>query len=243
MRVCWFSAGVSSFVAAHLTRKTLDRIIYTEIDDQHPDSERFLRDAAAEIGLGLERLKSPYGSVNNAACAIGYVNGSHGAACTNVLKRRERKKWEMLQGKEPLIYVWGFDCTEKDRAERVVELNPQAEHEFPLIDYEITKSDAHGYCAKRGVKRPLMYDLGYGNNNCRCCVKGGMGYFNKCRRDFPELYAARAAMERDVGHTCINGIYLDELDPKAGRDLIEIPMECSIYCEIAAADAGKGENG
>lgn len=31
-----------------------------------------------------------------------------------------------------------------------------------------------------------MYDLGYANNNCIGCVKGGIGYWNKIRIDFPE---------------------------------------------------------
>ncbi len=234
MRVCWLSAGVSSFVAAHLTRKTLDRIIYTEIDDQHPDSDRFLHDCENQIGLKLQRIKSPYGNVDNVCRTMGFVNSPHGAPCTDILKRRERKKWEAMQGKEPLIYVWGFDCTEKDRSERVVEANPQAEHEFPLIEHEITKTDAHGYCVKLGLKRPIMYDLGYGNNNCIGCVKGGMGYFNKIRRDFPDVFAARAAMERAVGASCIKGVFLDEIDPSRGRDCVEIMPECSIYCEIAA---------
>ena len=36
--------------------------------------------------------------------------------------------------------------------------------------------------------RPLMYDLGYPNNNCIGCVKGGMGYWNHIRKDFPEVF-------------------------------------------------------
>ncbi len=37
-----------------------------------------------------------------------------------------------------------------------------------------------------------MYDLGYPNNNCIGCVKGGMGYWNKIRKDFPEVFQKRA---------------------------------------------------
>ena len=76
-----------------------------------------------------------------------------------------------------------------------------------------------------------MYDLGYPNNNCVGCVKGGQGYWNKIRVDFPEVFAARAAMEREIGATCINGTYLDELDPNAGRNKKIILDDCGILCE------------
>ena len=86
-----------------------------------------------------------------------------------------------------------------------------------------------------------MYDLGYSNNNCVGCPKGGIGYWNKIRVDFPEVFELRAKREREIGHTCLkdkNGpIYLDELDPNRGRMEDEIMEECSIFCQIAFDDA------
>jgi hypothetical protein len=38
--VSWFSAGVSSAVATKLEIESIDRIIYTHIHDQHPDTLR-----------------------------------------------------------------------------------------------------------------------------------------------------------------------------------------------------------
>lgn len=78
-----------------------------------------------------------------------------------------------------------------------------------------------------------MYDMGYNNNNCIGCVKGGMGYWNKIRKDFPEVFAARAKLERDIGHSCINGVFLDELDPNRGRMSKEIMQDCGIMCYLA----------
>lgn len=43
MKVCWFSTGISSFVACYLA-KDVDEIIYTHVSNQHPDSLRFLHD-------------------------------------------------------------------------------------------------------------------------------------------------------------------------------------------------------
>ncbi|EKQ56307.1 MULTISPECIES: hypothetical protein [unclassified Clostridium] len=36
----------------------------------------------------------------------------------------------------------------------------------------------------------------------------------------------------EVGHTCIKGIYLDELDPGVGRIEDEVMEECSIMCQL-----------
>ena len=48
-------------------------------------------------------------------------------------------------------------------------------------------------------------------------------------------------MEREIGHPILrnkNGLlFLDELDPKAGRKQDEIMEECGIYCSIAYGDA------
>lgn len=48
MRVAWFSAGCSSFVAAYYGKP--DRIVYIDVANQHPDSMRFLRDAERVLG-------------------------------------------------------------------------------------------------------------------------------------------------------------------------------------------------
>ena len=95
----------------------------------------------------------------------------------------------------------------------------------------LTKEDAHGLLEKLGIRRPAMYDLGYSNNNCIGCVKGGMGYWNKIRKDFPEVFERRAKLERDIGATCIKGIYLDELEEDRGSTK-EILPECSLMCEL-----------
>lgn len=81
-----------------------------------------------------------------------------------------------------------------------------------------------------GLKRPKMYDMGYPNNNCVGCVKGGMGYWNKIREDFPDIFERRARQEREIGHSCIRGVFLDELDPNAGNVNTEIFPQCSFAC-------------
>lgn len=148
-----------------------------------------------------------------------------------------RKEWEESHKDYDLTYVWGFDLKEKHRAERTIESNPQAQHEFPLIDKGLSKEDVHAMLDDLGIKRPKMYDLGYPNNNCIGCIKGGMGYWNRIRQDFPDVFKLRAELERKVGSTILkdkNGyIYLDELEPNRGNMNQEIFPECSIMCYLA----------
>lgn len=148
------------------------------------------------------------------------------------VKKRTRKQWEYENKDYDITYVWGFDCTEVHRANRLKDTMIEFSHEFPLIENNISKAQAHGMCETLGVKRPVMYDLGYSNNNCIGCVKGGMGYWNKIRVDFPEVFERMAKLEREIGASCIKGNYLDELDPERGRMEKEIMPECGIACEM-----------
>lgn len=233
LKVCWISAGVSSFVAGYLERDTIDKFIYIDIDDQHGDSMRFVKDCEKVLGKEIEILKSPYGSVENAIRAAKVIRLQGGfAPCTNWLKKRIRKEWELKHSDYELTYVWGMDSTEKQRAENLKNTMFEFNHCFPLIERDLTKAEAHGICNKLGIKRPVMYDLGYNNNNCVGCVKGGMGYWNKIRVDFPEVFESRAKLERDIGHSILKECFLDELDPNRGRMSDEIEQECNIFCML-----------
>jgi len=235
LKVCWISAGVSSFVAGYLERETIDKYIYIDIDDQHPDSMRFIKDCEKLLGKEIEILKSPYGSVENAVKACGQFGIVHTgfAPCTAWLKKRVRKEWEQAHSGYDITYVWGMDCNEKHRADSLVDTMIEFDHIFPLIDRDLTKEEAHGICESLGIKRPVMYDMGYNNNNCIGCVKGGMGYWNKIRVDFPEVFARRAKLERVLDNKILKECFLDELDPNRGRMSDEISTECNIFCMLS----------
>lgn len=237
MKICWISAGISSFIAGYFSRDTVDKYIYIDVKDQHPDSLRFIRDCEKLLGKRIEIIRScKYLDVEDVARRTGFLNSPYGAPCTGMLKMAVRKEWEseyyQQSGKIDLEYVWGYDVTERRRAAHMIENFPEFKHEFPLIDRNLRKEDAHALAMKLGLRRPLMYDLGYSNNNCIGCVKGGKGYWNKIRKDFPDVFQRRAKLERDLGCSCINGCFLDELDPNDGRGGVVVP-ECSVFCYLA----------
>lgn len=229
IRVSWFSAGVSSAVATKLSKP--DRIIYIHIDDQHEDTIRFVDDCEKWFGQTITRIQHSLKDVESACQRAGCVTMFHMAPCTKFLKKETRKIWEK-ENPGRHTYIWGYDCNERGRMERLVAAMPDYDHEFPLAD--ITKKEAHGILERAGIRRPKMYDLGYPNNNCVGCLKGSMGYWNKIRTDFPKVFAKRVAMERRFGHSIIKGVFLDELQEGRGR-CEPVVAECGIACEIISA--------
>ena len=192
---------------------------------------RFIHDCEKVIGKEIEILKSPYGNVETVIRAARVIKMPGGfAPCTAWLKKRVRKEWESRHEGEKITYVWGMDSAERNRAERLIEGMPQFSHEFPLIEQNISKEVAHYMIENLGIKRPEMYDLGYNNNNCVGCVKGGMGYWNKIRKDFPEVFQSRASLEREIGHSILRQCYLDELEEGRGNDKMGVVPECDIFC-------------
>lgn len=61
-------------------------------------------------------------------------------------------------------YVWGFDCTEKNRANRLSNTMIEFSHEYPLIDRQLTKQDHYDlraiakFCKEKGIE-PLDMTL------------------------------------------------------------------------------------
>ena len=232
LNICWISAGVSSFIAGYLCKDKIDEFIYIDIDDQEEDTMRFIKDCEKALGKKITILKSEYGCVENAILSAGviYMRGGF-APCTNYLKKRVRKQWEDAHKNEEITYYWGMDVNEVERAERLRESMPNFNHRFPLIENHLTKESSHAILQELGIKRPKMYELGYPNNNSVGCVKGGMGYWNKIRKDFPEIFEKRSKMERKVGYSILKECYLDELDENRGTNK-EIFPECDIFCMI-----------
>ena len=108
----------------------------------------------------------------------------------------------------------------------------QYKHEFPLIENNLDKAACLDLIERAGIELPQMYKMGYHNNNCIGCVKGGMGYWNRIRKDFPEVFDRMAKLERKIGHSCLKQYFLDELPESAGREEKNIEPQCSIFCGL-----------
>ena len=232
-KIAWYSAGATSAVACKIALKLYDNveIYYIETGSHHPDSMRFLQECEKWYGQKINILKSPYKDVFDVLERVRFINSPNGASCTSRLKTKVRQQFE-YENPDITHYIWGFEkgAKEENRAKRMVERYADYQHLFPLIEANLTKENCLELIENAGIKIPEMYKLGYHNNNCIGCVKGGMGYWNKIRKDFPEVFKRMAETERKIGHSCIKNVFLDELAEDAGRDEKELTPNCSIFC-------------
>ncbi len=249
--VCWFSCGATSAVATKIALASVDpeyhpdstHVVYIDTGSEHPDNRRFLRDVEKWIEHPVEIIRSAeYADVWDVWIRTRWLNGTNGARCTTELKKVPRRAYT-LPGD---VQVFGFDSDEAHRVARFRAENADVDLHVPLIDRGLTKADCLAMVERAGIELPAMYRLGFQNANCVGCVKGKMGYWNKIRRAFPETFNRMARLEREIGHSLCkraagvdeNGkrvevpVFLDELDPKAGRD-DEVMGECSLLCMTA----------
>ena len=247
--VSWFSCGAASTVATKLVLSEKPNapiiIAYTEVMEEHPDNRRFLKECEKWFGQEIIILRNEdySGSIYEVFRKTRFLKGPHGAACTRLLKKSVRKEFQ--QPGDIQIFGYTADKTDKDRADRLIDANPELCFRVPLIEQNLTKADCLAMIERAGIKLPTMYLLGYQNNNCIGCVKGEAGYWNKIRRDFPEVFERMAQMEEQLGRTVckrewtengkrmIERIPLRQLSPDAGKYDEEPDIECSIFCHMA----------
>lgn len=233
--VVWFSCGDASAVAGKLALKkyagrdiVLARIC---IDAEHWDNDRFAQDCGRWYGHPIIELRSKkYRTTWEVWEDRRYIAGIAGAPCTTELKKVVRKDFQRVDD----IHVFGYTADERKRAETFRHNNPDITADFPLLDAELSKPDCHALVRAAGIELPVMYRLGFDNNNCIGCPKGGAGYWNMIRKHFPDQFDRMAKLSRELGARLIRQdgarIFLDELRPETGRQKDEVEIECSPHC-------------
>jgi hypothetical protein len=239
--VVWFSCGAASAVAAKIAVNTLPDVVVAYCDTsstEHPDNLRFLADVERWIGQPVLRLKSgKYDDIWDVFEKTRYLVGVAGARCTSELKRAVRVKFE----REDDVQIFGYTIDEQHRSKRFNEQNPEINTRWLLIEHGLTKEDCLGMLWKAGIEIPTMYKMGYENNNCIGCVKGQAGYWNKIRKDFPDVFDRMAGVERELNAAInkhyVDGerirIFLDELPEDMGNYKDEPNISCGIVCMSA----------
>lgn len=243
--LCWFSCGFTSAVSCKLT--LLDypdaQIVRIRIGTEHEDADRVADDCARWFGKPLVVLTPPDGDHFRTIRRTRYIKGANGARCTRELKWEVRRAYQRSGD----LHVFGFDADEKDRVADFRENNPGLWFRAPLIDAGLTKSDCKLIMEKAGIRLHRMYELGYANANCVGCPKGGAGYWNRIRIDFPDVFAEMSKVEVEIGATVLRHrggekkgerLPLAELDPSSGRFDEDQPGECGPLCQVALERVG-----
>ena len=235
--ISWFSCGAASAFATYLARdKYKDRpfeAVYCRVAEEHRDNLRFLKDFSYKCTLPVKVIgdEQKQFSIYKVFEERKFIKGQTGAPCTMVLKKNVRKKYERHTDTQ----IFGYTAEEGARVDRFLDANNAVDADFILFDNGYTKKDCLEFVKDLGIEIPVMYQLGYNNNNCVGCVKGGMGYWNKIRVDFPDAFERMAKLERKLGHAINKDkdgpVFLDVLATDRGRFKTDMPTDCGFTCE------------
>lgn len=199
----WYSGGVTSAVACKLITdwfgKENVRLVFLDTRNEDSDTYRFMSECQDWTGVEIEYLANPnYTKIQEVWYKFKSLNVAHGAICSSELKRAMR--YEFQRNNQFSYQAFGFDSSEIKRC-RGMKLNyPESKPIFPLIYEILSKEDCIKILTDVGIDVPVTYQYGFNNNNCfqTGCVQGGIGYWQKMKRDFPDKFDAMAAVEHDL---------------------------------------------
>jgi hypothetical protein len=215
-------------------------IMRNVIESEHPDNNRFAREAEEWFGQKIVELRSDKFATHwDVIEHHRFISSPGGAKCTVELKHIPR----LLFTEDGDINILGYTADARDaaRAARLRRTNHGPGIETPLIDAGLMRADCLAIIERAGIALPAMYGLGFENNNCIGCAKAtSPTYWNRVRRNFPDAFDRMAKIQRTLNFSQVklNGVmvFLDELPEDAGRADREPDIECSLFCHIAEAD-------
>lgn len=237
--VCWFSCGAASAVAAKLAmekysnRRELVVAYCDTLAEEHPDNARFMKDAEGWLGVSIVKIKSlVFNSVSEVFFKRKFMSNRFGAQCTIEMKKKPRFSFQRSDD----INVFGFTFEEWSRAKRFEVNNPELITDWVLVWNRLSKQDCLDKIASAGIEIPVMYRLGYKNNNCIGCVKAqSPAYWNKIKEDFPDKWEERRLQSRQLGSKLVNisgqRFFID--DPEVlgcSERVIEENLSCGPQC-------------
>jgi 3'-phosphoadenosine 5'-phosphosulfate sulfotransferase (PAPS reductase)/FAD synthetase len=206
--VCWWSGGLTSAVACKIAidlyGKDNCRVIMIDTQNEHPDTYRFKKDCENWYGIDIEVITGigeKYGNIFDVWRKHKSLNTATGAICSTKLKRLVREKWEKANTFKHQVFGFEFDKKEMNRAlSMTMNHGKRVKAIYPLMFYAYDKKDCLRIIEENGIEIPMMYQLGFQNNNCFStgCVQGGVGYWQKMKIEFPEKFNVMADLEHEL---------------------------------------------
>ena len=201
----WFSGGVTSAVACRLAIDKFGvdncRVIFIDTRNEHDDTYRFLEDCESWYKVKIEKIASKqYSSIQETWFKHLSLNTARGAICSYKLKRVVREQWQKTNEYDHQIFGFEYTKREVNRARALTLNHPKTKPLFPLIENKLSKKDCVKIISDAGVEVPVVYKLGFKNNNClkTGCVQAGTGYWKKIQTDMPKLFDRMAKVEHDI---------------------------------------------
>lgn len=240
-RVRWFGCGAASATAIAMDLKAHPGgvIAYCETKAEHPDNERFLRDCERWWGVPVIRLHSDeYEDTWDVWERRKFIAGPDGAPCTGILKVAPRLMFQFPDD----IHVFGYtsDLTDQTRAKRLAETFFELTIENPLIEAGLDKAACLALVLGAGIDLPIMYLLGFANNNCIPCGKAtSPNYWAAIRLHFPNQFWRMVDVSRRLGARLTRianvRIFIDQI-PLDWPTLDPIAPACDFLCQLASQD-------
>lgn len=205
-KLVWFSCGAASACVAKLALELYPsrqvEVIYCDTSDsEHPDNLRFLQDVEKWIQHPVKILKSKrFSNIDEVFERKKFLSSRFGAPCTVEMKKRVRFDYQLPMD----IHLFGMTIEERSRIDKFINGNPELYLQWLLVEHGMNKDKCLKMIEKAGIEIPVMYKLGYRNNNCIGCVKAtSPAYWNKVRKDFPEVFKKRVQQSLDVNNKLV----------------------------------------
>lgn len=229
--IVWYSDGAASAIALKMTKEKYGEVLalYCDTGSEHPSNSIFRKYVENWTGVKIQTIRSEkYTDVDDVFEKTKWLRGVKGARCTTELKKIPRLKFQQPDDR----HIFGYTYDEGNRIARILSENWDLRIECPLYSAKLKKEDCFDILKEAKIPLPVMYRLGFNNNNCLGCVKAeSPSYWNKIRVLFPEVFARRAKQERDYNYALVRyrgkSIFLDELDPK-----LMVKTEEKINCDF-----------
>jgi len=232
----WFSCGAASAIAAKIGSEIYPQaeLVYCDTSiNEHPDNLRFMRDIEQWTGKTITRVSSTkYKSVDEVIQIKKYMSGILGAPCTVELKKIPRFNFQRPGD----LHIFGLTSDEHLRIIDFIQANKNLDMEWILWKRGIQHADCLDMLKEAGIALPMMYRLGFKNNNCIGCVKaGGVQYWARIRKFFPEVFKKRCEQSRAIRARLLmlndKRVYLDQLPENVILNQEDYEdIECGALC-------------
>ncbi|MCK5614190.1 phosphoadenosine phosphosulfate reductase family protein [Candidatus Pacearchaeota archaeon] len=226
--IAWWSGGITSAVACYWALKTFKHVELVMLDtkgNEDDDTYRFLKDCetlyAQKIKIisnkNYERIEDVWDEYLNFAVA-------GGAICSTVLKREVREDYQDLSKHWGQVFGFEHDKAQIKRHFRMRRNYPEINVISPLIDMKWNKEESKAFFRKKKIKIPRAYDWGFENNNClkTGCSRGGIGYWMKRKRKFPDSFNHMA--DKEHKYTNIKGEPVTICKDQSGKKKGYVPV-------------------
>lgn len=241
--ICWWSGGITSSVACHLTVNMFGRenvrVVFIDTKNEDIDTYRFMIDCQNWYGVNIEIITSEkYNSITEVWDKYSSLNVAHGAICSSELKRDVRLKFQ--KENKYSFQSHGFDISEPKRALSMTLNYTDSNPFYPLLFMGWTKEYCFKVIENAGIEPPESYKLGFRNNNClgTGCVQGGIGYWQKMKITKPENFYNMA--KREHKYTDIKGFPVTMLKDQSKEGGLVFLMPHPDYPNIKDISMMKG---